>query len=67
MSGQALPAVMVPSGRKAGSSWDTASHVMPGRGPPSALTAVPPNGQGGLPQHRPAAPSFSGYAWTDLM
>ena len=35
LSGQQLPAVIVPSGRNTGLSWDTASRVTPGRGPSS--------------------------------
>ena len=37
-SGQQLPAVTVPSGRKTGLSAETASIVVPGRGPSSVLT-----------------------------
>jgi hypothetical protein len=40
-SGQALPAVTVPLGRKTGLSWLIFSYVVPGRGPSSVLTVVP--------------------------
>ncbi len=40
-SGQQLPAVTVPSGRKTGLRPETASRVTPARGPSSALTTVP--------------------------
>ena len=41
LSGQQLPAVTVPSGRKTGFSAATFSIVVPGRGPSSAETTVP--------------------------
>jgi hypothetical protein len=41
LSGQQLPAVTVPSGRNTGASPDTASIVVPGRGPWSVSTTVP--------------------------
>ena len=41
LSGQALPAVARPSGRKTGLSCDSASTVVPARGPSSLLTTVP--------------------------
>ena len=41
LSGQQLPAVTVPSGRKTGFRAATASRVVPGRGPSSVLTTVP--------------------------
>ena len=41
LSGQALPAVTVPSGRKAGLSSASFSTVVPGRGPSSRVTSVP--------------------------
>ena len=40
-SGQQLPAVTVPSGRNTGFSCETASRVVPGRGPSSCDTSVP--------------------------
>ena len=40
-SGQALPAVTVPSGRNTGFSWATASSVTPARGLSSRQTTVP--------------------------
>ncbi len=40
LSGHALPAVTLPSGRKIGLSWLTASYVVPGRGPSSLATTV---------------------------
>jgi hypothetical protein len=41
LSGQALPAVTVPSGSKAGLSVASTSTVVPGRGPSSLVTSVP--------------------------
>ena len=41
LSGQQLPAVTVPSGRKTGLSPATPSSVTPARGPSSRLTTVP--------------------------
>ena len=41
LSGQQLPAVTTPSGRKTGFSPETPSRVTPARGPSSALTTVP--------------------------
>ena len=41
LSGQQLPAVTTPSGRKTGLSCETASKVTPARGPSSADTTVP--------------------------
>ena len=41
LSGQALPAVMRPSSRKAGLSLPSASAVVPRRGPSSVATATP--------------------------
>jgi len=41
LSGQQLPAVTAPLGRNTGLSADTASSVVPGRGPSSVLTTVP--------------------------
>ena len=41
LSGQALPAVTVPPGLNAGSSWASFSSVVPGRGPSSFSTSVP--------------------------
>ena len=41
LSGQQLPAVTVPFGRKTGCRAATFSIVVPGRGPSSAVTTVP--------------------------
>ena len=41
LSGQALPAVIRPSGRKTGFRPAMPSTVTPGRGPSSVLTTVP--------------------------
>ena len=41
LSGQALPAVISPSGRNTGFSSDSFSTVVPARGPSSLLTTVP--------------------------
>ena len=41
LSGHELPAVTVPSGRKAGLRLPRTSIVVPGRGPSSRLTSVP--------------------------
>lgn len=40
-SGHALPAVIVPLGRKTGLSWLIFSYVVPARGPSSLDTTVP--------------------------
>ena len=40
-SGQALPAVISPSGRNTGLSWASPSSVVLGRGPSSVVTLVP--------------------------
>ncbi len=45
LRGQALPAVMVPSGRNTGLSCDTPSSVVPSR-MPSSLVIVEPSARG---------------------
>ena len=55
LSGQQLPAVTVPSGRKTGLSASTASSVTPARGPSSAVTTVPSGSVTGVISRCPEA------------
>ena len=65
LSGQQLPAVTTPSGRKTGLSCDTASRVTPARGPSSADTTVPSGVVTGVISRcqNPSASAFSARFW----
>ena len=64
-SGQQLPAVTVPSGRNTGLSCDTASMVVPARGPSSIDTSVPSGVVTGTISRskNPFAMAFSARFW----
>ncbi len=61
LSGQQLPAVIRPSGRKTGFSPDTPSSVTPARGPSSFDTTVPSGSVTGVMSlaQKPSAMAFS--------
>ena len=65
LSGQQLPAVIRPSGRKTGLSPATASSVTPGRGPSSVDTTVPSGRVTGVISRaqKPSAIAFSARFW----
>ena len=65
LSGQQLPAVMVPSGRNTGLSCETASSVTPARGPSSRLTVDPSGSVTGVMSlaQKPSASAFSARFW----
>ena len=65
LSGQQLPAVMVPFSRKTGLRACTPSSVTPGRGPSSLLTTVPSARVTGAISRskKPSAMAFSARFW----
>ena len=65
LSGQALPAVTRPSGRKAGFSLARSSAVVCGRGPSSALTVEPSGSVAGVMSFskKPCSMARPAFCW----